>query len=417
MELKQGSTVQRPAASPYAEAVLSGSQGFGSHVSPAMAYWLWERSDVVGTAVDMIAKSFAQISPSLRDRKTGEFLNFSDDHPVLDLFQNPRSGQSAYQLKYQMMTSYCVTGAVYPVVLGNVRREPAGMYTIGANRAELIEGRDGWLGSIAMSERYDMSTYYRQFLPRRPWTYQRATGDAETILVVESTRRWGLYPQSPLERIYWQVVSKYFSHVSNAAMLKNGARPDMMFSPAEGVLSQTNYDLLKKEVKKYEGPDASHSSVVSAQPLKIEKLSLTPSDMDFANLIMSAKEDVYNGYQVPLPLVMSKTMTLSNYTTAVGALYTMSVLPRAKALYSIISPWLLSRYKGGEKYELTVNEKNLDAIKGLIIERQKAMAAINVYSDNEVRAEGGDKGYGPEGDKIYKPATLVPVGEDDDLRE
>lgn len=416
MEVKAGGFVGAAGISPYVSYQLSGYLGFGSFLSPSMAKWLWEKSDSIGDACDRISWAFAQMRPALRKKSTGEWITHEEEHPLLKLLENPGSGQSALEFRFELMTSYCATGSCYPVALGNVRFEPAGLYSVGAEYAQLQEGGDGWLGDIYMSASYDHSRYQRQIIPKRPWVYQRETGLAETIQIQNSTRRWGIYPQSVIDRVYYQAVSKYYGNQHNAAILKNGSRPGGTWSPKEGSLSQDNYEAFRNEVAKMTGPQAAGANIVAPVPVEYNNLMITPRDMDFLKLIENSRVEIYSQYQIPLPLVVTKTMTMANFENAVIAFYDMAVLPRAKFVLHTMGQWLLSRYKDGDQYELTINEKELDALKGRMIERQKSMTETGVYSDNEIRAESGYESIGDEGDTIYKPATLIPIGEDDDTR-
>jgi HK97 family phage portal protein len=354
--------------------------------------------------------------PALRDKASGEWISGENEHPLLKLLENPGSGQSALEFRFELMTSYCATGACYPVALGNVRFEPVGLYSVGAEYAQLQEGGDGWLGDIYMSASYDQSRYERQIIPKRPWVYQRESGLAETIQIRNSIRRHSIYPQSVLDRVYYQAVSKYYGNQHNAAILKNGSRPGGIWSPKEGSLTQDNYEAFRGEVEKMTGPQAAGANIVAPVPIDYENLMVTSRDMDFIKLIENSRVEIYSQYQIPLPLVVTRTMTMANFENAVIAFYDMAVLPRAKFVLKTMGNWLLSRYKDGDKYELTINEKELDALKGRMIERQKNMVETRVYSRNETRAEAGYESIGPEGDIIYGLATEIPIGEDDDTR-
>lgn len=399
--------------SPFIASQLFGSNGFGGHVTASSAYVLWEKSNTLGNAVDLISWPFSQMSPALKDKKTGEYLTRDDEHPALALLANPRRGQSAQQFLYQMMTSFCIAGASYPVLTGNVRFDPAGMYHVGGNHANLMEGSDGWLGAINYSANYDQNRYYRQELPNRPWVYQTDTRLAETIQIMAHERRWGIYPQSPVDRIVYQVLSKYWGLVHNSSMLQKGTRPGGLWSPGDGPLSQDQYEAFKNEVASFTGPGNSGKSVVAPRPVKFEDLSINTKDMDFLQLIESNSKEIYSMYQIPLPLVETKTMTLNNYQNATTALYTGSVLPRSKFILKEFGQFLLSRYKDGDRFELCINEKEIPALKDALIDRQKKMKEAGSYSINEIRAEAGYESAGKEADTIYQPATMVPIADDD----
>jgi HK97 family phage portal protein len=384
-------------------------QMYDTGLSPQTAFWLWAKSDSVGDAIDRIADDFSQIRPILIDKKTKEIIQ---DHPAIELIESPQFGASGGRLKRELAVSYLATGECYPVLTGNVNYEPSGMYQVYACNASPIDGKDGYILDIVFSALNDMGTYKRQTnFNRGMFVYQRENQLAETIMIKGTCRSYGNRGQSKLERIYYQAMTKYYGNIHNTGLLKNASRPGGLWSPANSSLSQDQYEKFKEEVSNFKGAYSAGKDVVAPQPIKYENFLLNPRDMDFINLIETSRVEIYGQYKIPLPLVVTKTMTLNNYANSVLAFYDFAVMPTSKYLFGEMGRFILPRYKDGDRFIMSVDERDISALKERMMERAKSMAASNVFSDNEIRTEAGYEAR-DGGDDIYKPAMMTPAGTD-----
>jgi HK97 family phage portal protein len=400
--------------SPFVSQQLFGGGGYSS-LSPTFAFWLYENSDTVGDAVDRIAWAFSQIQPALKDKKTGEFLNKPTDHSFLALMDSPGFYQNKEQLLFELMASFCVTGNCFPLASGNVKFEPGGLQTISANKANLISDSMDKLFQIYFNNNEDSRIYSRQMIPKRKtMVYQSDNKMSETIQIMIKQKKTGVQALSPLERIVHQAMTKHFGTVHNEGLLKNGSRPGGMWAPDnKEPMSQKNYEAFKNEVRGMSGSINAGKDIISPVPIKYNNFLLTSQDMDFIKLIEASKEDIYSQYQIPLPMVIKGNMTMGNYTEAQTAFLDLAVLPRARFLLKKLGEFLLPRYKDGDRYELTFDEKTLTALKGRMFAEAKIMREVGAFSDNEIRTTVGYESIGTEGDDIYKPANLVVTGDDD----
>ncbi len=413
MEMKHLSSFETKSTSPYVVSQLSnGLFGYtGNYLSPAQAYWLWQISDAVGSACDLIAWAFEQLEPVILDKKSGEYII---DHPFLELLNNPGFRMSSDRFQFELITSYLATGECYPILVGNTKYEPLEMYTIGANNMSLVEGADGYLEYIQSTGNQDNETYKRRQIPKRKtWVYQTENNLKETKQILNKSRRQGIRGQSVLERIYYQALTKYHGNVHNNSLLQNASRPGGIIAPSER-LNQDLYEKFTTEVRtRLDGPANSGRTIVAPSPVSYTNLLLNPRDMDFLKLIENSRIEIYNQYQIPLPLVVTETMTLSNYEKAVSAFYDLSVLPRAKFLYKELGKFVLPRYKNSENLELVINEKEIPALKERLFDRAKTMRGSYIFTENEMRSEVGYESLGEEGDVVWKPTTLIPVEDDE----
>jgi len=410
MEIKAGTQIETKGISQYVASQISGIFNESAALNPSLAYWIWEVSDTVGDAVNRISWAFEQLTPVLKDKITNDYI---DDHPVNNLINNPGFKMSSDRFQFELMTSFLVTGECYPILEGNVDYEPFGLYVIPSNYTNLLRANDGWLGEIRMNAEYDQDTFYRQTIQKRKiWVYQTLNKLKETTQILNKSRRDNIRGQSPISMIYYQAMSKYYGLISNTSMLKRGSRPSGLYSPTEP-LGQEGYEAFKNSIKDMEGAAQSGRNIVTNAPIKYDNLIISPRDMDFINLIENNRSEIYNVYQIPLPLVAMKTMTMNNYQNSIAAFYDLAVLPRAKFLYKQLGNFILGRYKDGDRYELVINEKELPALKERLFERAKKMRDVFAFSEDEIRSETGYESIGDEGNQIYKPANWIPAGDDD----
>ena len=400
--------------SPFVQQQLFGGGGF-SALSPSFAMWLYENSDTVGDAIDRIAWAFQSITPVLKNTKTGEILSKPTDHPFLELLNNPGYFQNKRSLMYELMVSFCASGGAYPVAKGNVKYEPVSLESISANKASLIPDVNNRLFQIMFTNNEDNNIYKRQMIPKRKTAvYQAENKLSETYQIVIKKKKTGVYPFSPLERIVHQAMTKYYGTTHNENLLKKGSRPGGMWSPDnKEPMSQANYEAFKNEVRGMSGSQNAGKDIIAPVPIKYENFLITARDMDFIKLLEASKEDIYSQYQIPLPMVIKGNMTMSNYTEAQTAFLDLAVLPRATFLLESLGNFLLPRYKDGDQYILTYDEKSLTALRSRMLKEAESMMKIRANSKNEIRTTLGYESIGAEGDIIYEVANMLPVGDDD----
>ncbi len=400
--------------SPFVSQQLFGGGGFNS-LSPSFAFWLYENSDSVGDAIDRIAWVFSQITPILKDLKTGETLTKPTDHPFLALLNKPSFSQNSQEFKFELMVSFCATGNCFPEATGNVKFEPLEVKSISANKASLVTNGFDELHQIYFSNSDNQKLYARERIPKRGmYVFQDQTKLHETVQIKIKKKKTGVQALSPLERIVHQAMTKHYGTVHNESLLEKGSRPGGMWSPdSKEPMSQQQYEAFKNEVRGMSGAQNAGKDIIAPVPIKYENFLLTSQDMDFIKLIEASKEDVYNQYQIPLPMVSSGNMTMGNYTEAQTAFLDLSAFPRISFLLNALGEFLLPRYKDGDRYELTYDIKTIPAIRKRMLEEAGLMSKVNSFSDNEIRTTVGYESVGIEGDIIYKPANLIAVGDDD----
>ncbi len=394
--------------------VLYRGQGSVGRVSPSMAYSYYEEIPALSAAVDIVAWAFLQIPPVLRDKETNELLHKTDAHPILKLLNKPGRTNTGGLLSFDMIKSFLLCNEVYPVLVGNVKLPPVEMYMVKPYYVASQDGNDGWVERLDVSA-YNKSKQFIRDVSLNPnmWTFVDKTA-TEQVVQLSSGRIGDSYiGDSPLNGIHRNLSLIKYGLTHNVNILENGGRPSGMFSPAQGTsLSRSLYKDFKHQISSmFSGFNNAGRIVTSPIPVDYKNFMTSNRDMDFAKLLEQSRNEVFSRYGIPLPYISEKVMTMSNFTEASTAVYDSAVIPRAKFLYKQLGDYLLPRYKEGKKYELGINETKLPALQQRLAERLKAMYETYTFTVNERRSVTG-LGSIENGDTVYQPGKLFPVGED-----
>lgn len=388
------------------------------YLSATMAYWLYAVSETVQDAVNRISWAFAGIRPQLQDKVTKEYVT---EHPALDLLESNDMRFNENQVKFEMCVSYLLAGEMYPVLEGNVKYEPVGMFHYPANVANIIQGADGYIQTIIASYQNVISTFNRAVdtpAYKRLKTYVFETDNKlmQMMHILNNRKRNYLRAQSVLESVYYQATTKYYGTMHNSSIVEKASRPGGLWSPKDGSMTQAQYEEFKKEVRNsMAGPANAGKNIIAPVALNYQDLLLNQRDMDFINLINTYRTEIYSAFQIPLPLVTTETMTMSNYANAIEAFYDMAVIPRAQFIFKNLGEFVLARFKDGDRYRMVLDEREIPALKSRLFNRAQTMRSIFTFSQDELRNECGYQKKGEEGgDVVYIPANFLEAGNKDE---
>ena len=134
----------------------------------------------------------------------------------------------------------------------------------------------------------------------------------------------------------------------NRVLLENAARPSgaLVYDSGDaGGLTSDQFDRLKDELAQaFSGTTNAGRPMVLEGGLKWQSLSLSPADMDFANLKAAAARDIALAFGVPPMLLgLPGDSTYANYREANRALWRLTLLPLAAKLFAALgeglAPW------------------------------------------------------------------------------
>lgn len=254
-----------------------------------------------------------------------------------------RNGQDGGTLLETLAAHLLLHGNAFvqigPRVGGGTGNRPVSLFALRPERVSVVQGEDGW-----------------------PVGYRYRVGDAVREIPLEDEDGWPclihLKAFHPADDHYGagclsaaeQAVAIHNEAANwNLALLENAARPSgalVYDSGADSMgLSADQFDRLKAELASaYQGGGNAGRPMLLEGGLKWQSLSLSPADMDFAELKAAAARDIALAFGVPPMLLgLPGDNTYSNYREANRALWRLTLLPLASkiltGLSGGLSPW------------------------------------------------------------------------------
>ncbi len=184
----------------------------------------------------------------------------------------------------------------------------------------------------------------------------------------------------------------------NRALLENAARPSgaLIFdNGADGAtLTADQFDRLKGELlQAFSGGSNAGRPMLLEGGLKWQSMSMSPADMDFAELKAAAARDISLAFGVPPMLLgLPGDNTYANYREANRALWRLTLLPLAGKILAGLSeglqPWF-------PELELAID---LDRVSALAEDREKVWAQVSGANFLEADEKRALLGLPPKGD-------------------
>lgn len=372
--------------------------------SPSAALSLYETSTAVSIPINKIISQFKSLKPILEVDD-----NVETKHEVLDLLNNPNIFFDRDLFFESLGINYEVTGEACIVAVGNINDAPVELHSVSPSNID-IRLQSGIPVAVNITGELLQGTYVLQ-----DGRYVR--DEVTELLFIRSfSRRDNSYNRggSKLISAINEVTQHILGTTHNVALLTNGAKVSLLFHFKQD-MDQDTFEETKRRIEEaYVGADNAGSVKVTAgEDLDIKELGVTNRDMDFANLHELARNAVAMQFNIPLPLVNLSAETHSNYESAIIALYDDCVLPLADKLFGALSRFLLPRFGlDTSKAKITYNPLQIPALRKRMLEEINLRRKIGAETDNELRQLMGRESY-DGGDTVYKPANLLPIGEDE----
>ncbi|MCK5617716.1 phage portal protein [Candidatus Pacearchaeota archaeon] len=386
--------------------------GWG-RVTAWQALRYYEQIAPVATGVDKVVDKFKALQLSIYDTATKQY---EPNHPLVTFLKTPNASQSGTDFFKAFGTYYEVTGEVYLVATGNPNRPPLELIIVQPQFVSIVMGRDGLPDKYVVSSgsnqtpttfiRKEDSTGLRYFngADREIWHVKDFNPNASSS---------NFHGASVLNAVYYEIEQHLYSSRHNLSLLQKGGRITGAMV-AENVLSPEAFDRLKREIDiVMRGADNAGAIPLFDGGAKFEEMGTSNRDMDFLKLKQDVSQSIFIRLKIPLALVVPSKQTLDNYATALLALYDDAVIPLSRKLYGELDLFIGERFKLKETEELSVDPVTIPALEPRRLDNLTKVNKLYLTSDNEQRGQLGREDR-PGGDAIYKPANLVPVGEDAD---
>jgi len=360
----------------------------------------------VGIAVDMIAQEIAHLSITAED-STGEFNNNVD---ILKKLRTPNKDQSLRSFIDEIMVHYILLGNVFidfnkigssyeMLVLSQQNITIAGIQANGKATTIIYSGSNDNL----IYREYNYNSQTNQYETKQGNILLHLKNN--NITTIDKQMGVSFLMKGQLEISQYKSLSEY-----NNGLIKNQCRPSLGFFFEVDKMSNSQIDDIKETMKAISGSTAAGKPFAITAKARVEKFSESTKDMDFENLKKSTKNIIAQCLKIPLPLLNDTTMTYSNYSTAQYAFFDNCVLPFAQVMIDFFNNKILPLL-GESKYKLAIDKTTIGALEERKLATVKSHAEASVFTINEIRAIGGKEAV-ENGDIIYQPQNLVPVGTD-----
>lgn len=360
----------------------------------------------VGIAVDMIAQEIAHLSITAED-STGEFNNNVD---ILKKLRTPNKDQSLRSFIDEIMVHYILLGNVFidfnkigssyeMLVLSQQNITIAGIQANGKATTIIYSGSNDNL----IYREYNYNSQTNQYETKQGNILLHLKNN--NITTIDKQMGVSFLMKGQLEISQYKSLSEY-----NNGLIKNQCRPSLGFFFEVDKMSNSQIDDIKETMKAISGSTKAGKPFAITAKARVEKFSESTKDMDFENLKKSTKNIIAQCLKIPLPLLNDTTMTYSNYSTAQYAFFDNCVLPFAQVMIDFFNNKILPLL-GESKYKLAIDKTTIGALEERKLATVKSHAEASVFTINEIRAIGGKEAV-ENGDIIYQPQNLVPVGTD-----
>ena len=384
----------------------------GIQVNPKVAYKLYEQVSVVSDAVNKIIEPGSTLPLALQNTSTDDLMTDVKKSDLLSLLTAPQANISGISLLLEMLKSFLLTEETWVVLAGSgrvVSIDYVKPYNVSDSRMNIT---DRFPEKIRLyGERYRDKVFKKEVMGNGLVRYLADEGITELVPIIGNTNTTDFRGISKLNAAVLEAKQVQLGATHNSQLLVNGARPSGIIVPKDG-LEKKQFDALESSLKEqFQGAANAGNVVVASVPVDKMDFNMSNRDMDYVNLIKLSKAQVYITYNVPLALVSGDKMTFSNVKEATPQLYINSILPAFRRFASLFSFHLQHRFPELQNSVLSVNPFEIPQIQGFLLEKMETMGKVHVFTDNEIRKTGGFDDY-KGGNEVYKPANMVPVGQD-----
>ncbi len=378
----------------------------GSTLSARTAMDFYAQSSAVAIAIDKIASEIEQIRPVL-ELENGDL---TDNHPVLDMINNPNGFETRDEFIGQVARHYLLTHDSIVYAEGSLGRPPVSIWSVSPREVSIQESRvDGYPSHYMISNGIARGNYLRD---KRPDNWIFADGNLRQVYQIRgfSSKTSNTFSDSPLEAVALEVRQQLHGRYHNLRLLQNGARLSLI-AIFKDELDNAQIEVRRQALNEHLGgaENAGKIAVVNSEDMVLKEVGTNNKDMDYINLDKVAVETIARRYNIPMPLISNDASTFNNLEKSVYQFYDMSVLPVFGKCYSGLSDMLLPRYGlDPAKNRITYNANDIDALRMRRIEELSKLMADRTISTNEYREEISlDPVDG--GDDILAPAALIPI--------
>ena len=308
-------------------------------------------------AVTRVSEDLAAL-PLVLTKGKGKDKTIITDHPVLDLLQQPSSTIDGYLFRQQVIMDLILNGTFFVLKLGK-SEIPTSLIRLHPEETKfLTDDKKGLIGVVNTSYGQQVQYPIDRVLVGRGPTYSKGPQSNFGVGVVQP-----LYPELQAD--------------VNAMMLASTAsasgRPDVIISPKEDG-DIWNGEIRENIINSYKSMAKAGGVIALSGQANIDMLNLKPSDMEFENSRIFARQSISSAVGVPGSVL---GLPAANYATSENQkkIYWQNQKHKAKKIDMVFTQ--LAKL-WDPSFEIHHNFADVEALQN----RDQALARIKLHIEN-----------------------------------
>jgi len=322
------------------------------------------------------------------------------DHPLLNMLHGrTNSIQSGTSFLNFYGSSYLINGNAYARLAGTKER-PLALFPLFPQNVEAKE-----------NDNQDEPIKYE---------YLNSKGKIEPIPYDEMWHTMDYNPDSlltglsPISVASLTAEMQHYSEQWNRNMIKQGGKIPFVIR-FKGNLTDEQFKNAEARIRStWEGSKNINKIQLMDGDATIEKIGMTPQDMDWINTQKLTTREIANIYGIDSSLLNDvEAKTFANRTDARRALYTETIFPLMQEIYNSLSFFLFYDNKMGRTtHYIRIKREDVEVLKVNFKEMAEATKGLWALTPNQVlKILGLDTDSDPLMDKRYVPANMIPMDE------
>ena len=384
--------------------------GSVTSTSPYQQYKYYETNAPLGDAVDMIANKFSDIRPVIKDVDG----NVIDRPEVEKALRVPNDFESYNEFALNLSINYLLSGNAFFQVMGNFNRSPSMIVNVPSDKISVSTGSNQINYIVNTTGFFEFLSGNFVFSAKQPRILDSSGSDLREMYQVKGFYQDSdsLLSKSKLNSIVKEMDVIDQSLVKMKSLLTNG------FSAASLASIKTSdvnvFDQFRRDLQnQFTGAGSARVVASMGDSLDFKNIEQSNKDLQTMENKTDSKKTVYSRYEIPQALIDQSAQTYNNYQTALYSLYDSAIIPLSNKIFVRLTKVFRDRNMLSDSEYIGFDHSSIPCLQLRLAEEMKLLKQVGVHSINEIRAVYGSETIGPEGDDIYMPGNLIPIGEDD----
>lgn len=352
-------------------------------------------------AVRLIADNMGHIPLIVYDERGNESREVGPQHPAQRTIDRPNEVYNRVRFVQALATDLMLNGNYY------VQDANTGIQSFGHNIYRLRPDK--------VTAKLDSSKTRVESYEYKP----DGKKDAIVFKAEDVLHGWLIDPlddtrgYAPIKVAESSVALSNDARTWNTSLMANKGQHSSLIKVNGDMSAEEEKALRESFAAKYAGKDnAGKSIVIRNGDIDVQPLNLNPADVQWIEGVKLTLRDMSTALFVPSVLLNdTENNTYSNYAAAVRIFYTMTIFPLLDMLCDDLTWFLVPRFGDGIRVRY-----DRDAVPALQPSREEKWQQVQNAEWLTINEKREHLGWGkldePDADRVWIPATMVPLGED-----